>query len=214
LIRHALRGVLAQLKREAVTLEASDCAEAMRVLEQNSDVDLILLDLTAPNGDGFSALAMLRERRPTTDVVCLAGSSDMGEVMRALELGAVGYIPKSTPCEVIGRPEARDRIKRDSRRCERSLPPSTRPHPAADRSARALAAGKKQQGDRACAGVGGTDSQKSRDCHPQSAQGCEPDRGRDCSGETQVETAGADYALTGQSLRRRIASAARRRVSG
>jgi len=101
LIRHALRGVLAQLKREAVTLEASDCGEAMRVLEQNSDVDLILLDLTAPDGDGFSALATLRERRPTTDVVCLAESSDMGEVMRALELGAVGYIPKSTSCEVI-----------------------------------------------------------------------------------------------------------------
>ena len=101
LIRHALRGMLAQLRREAVTLEASDCPEAMQVLEQNFDLDLILLDLTAPDGDGFSALATLRERCPTTNVVCLAGSSDMREVMRALQLGAVGYIPKSTPCEVI-----------------------------------------------------------------------------------------------------------------
>jgi DNA-binding NarL/FixJ family response regulator len=101
LIRHALRAVLAQLKREAVTLEAFDCTQAMRLLEKNSDIDLILLDLTAPDGDGFSALATLRERCPQTDVVCLAASSDMRDVMRALELGAVGYIPKSTPCEVI-----------------------------------------------------------------------------------------------------------------
>ena len=101
LIRHALRAVLAQLKRKAVTVEAFDCAEAMRLLEHDSDVDLILLDLTAPDGDGFSALAMLRERHPGTNVVCLAASSDMHEVMRALELGAIGYIPKSTPCEVI-----------------------------------------------------------------------------------------------------------------
>jgi DNA-binding NarL/FixJ family response regulator len=101
LIRHALRAVLAQLKRDAVTLEASDCGEAMRVLDQNSDIDLIVLDLTAPDGDGFSALATLRERCPNIDVVCLAASSGMREVMRALELGAVGYIPKNTPCEVI-----------------------------------------------------------------------------------------------------------------
>ena len=73
----------------------------MQVLEQNFDLDLILLDLTAPDGDGFSALATLRERCPTTNVVCLAGSSDIREVMRALQLGAAGYIPKSTPCEVI-----------------------------------------------------------------------------------------------------------------
>jgi DNA-binding NarL/FixJ family response regulator len=101
LIRHALRGVLAQLRRQAITLEASDCAQAMRLLEQNHNVDLILLDLGAPDGGGFSALAALRERCPEIDVVCLAGSSDMREVMRAVELGAVGYIPKSTPCEVI-----------------------------------------------------------------------------------------------------------------
>ena len=61
LIRHALRGVLAQLKRQAITLEASDCAQAMRLLEQNHNVDLILLDLGAPDGGG-SIWSRLRRR--------------------------------------------------------------------------------------------------------------------------------------------------------
>jgi DNA-binding NarL/FixJ family response regulator len=101
LIRHALRAVVAQLKHDAVTLEAFDCAEAMRLLGPDADVDLILLDLSAPDGDGFSALARLRQSYPNTAVVCLAPSSEIRDVTRALDLGAAGYIPKSTPCEVI-----------------------------------------------------------------------------------------------------------------
>jgi hypothetical protein len=45
LIRRALRGVLAQLKRDVLILEASDCTKAAPLLDDNADLDLILLDL-------------------------------------------------------------------------------------------------------------------------------------------------------------------------
>lgn len=101
LIRQAMQGVLKKLRRDAVVLEAPTCQKAMRVLADNPDVSLILLDLTLPDGDGFSVLAELRERYPAASLVVLSAVKDPANVMRALDLGAQGYIPKSAEGDVI-----------------------------------------------------------------------------------------------------------------
>jgi DNA-binding NarL/FixJ family response regulator len=102
LIRDALRGVLKELKGEADVLEASDCRQAMALIAENaSDLGLILLDLHLPDRDGFSALAEVRQRYPTISVVVLSGQHDRGTVMRALDLGVSGFIPKSGQREVM-----------------------------------------------------------------------------------------------------------------
>jgi PleD family two-component response regulator len=56
LIREALRGVLKELKEDATILEASDWQETTSLLQEHSDVDLILLDLGLPDKNGFTAL--------------------------------------------------------------------------------------------------------------------------------------------------------------
>jgi DNA-binding NarL/FixJ family response regulator len=102
LIRDALRGVLKELKGEADVLEASDCRQAMALIAENADdLGLILLDLGLPDRDGFSALAEVRERYPAICVVVLSGQHDHASVVKALQLGALGYIPKSGQREVM-----------------------------------------------------------------------------------------------------------------
>lgn len=102
LIRDALRGVLKELKGDAHVLEASDCQQAMRLVADNADdLGLILLDLNLPDRDGFSALAELRERYPAVSVVVLSGQHDRNSVVKALDLGALGYIPKSGQRDVM-----------------------------------------------------------------------------------------------------------------
>jgi DNA-binding NarL/FixJ family response regulator len=101
LIREALRGVLKELRSDAVVLEASDCRQSMLLVEQHLDLDLILLDLALPDRDGLSMLAELRERYPAIPVVVLSGVNDRSNVTRALELGVLGYIPKTTQREVM-----------------------------------------------------------------------------------------------------------------
>src|SRR5262249_46687938 len=64
LIREALHGVLRKLTRDAVILEASNCAQTMEAVASHPDISLILLDLNLPDRDGFSMLAELRERNP------------------------------------------------------------------------------------------------------------------------------------------------------
>jgi DNA-binding NarL/FixJ family response regulator len=102
LIRDALRGVLKELKGEADVLEASDCRQAMALIAENADqLGLILLDLGLPDRDGFSALAEVRERYPAICVVVLSGHQDSASVVKVMELGATGFIPKSGQREVM-----------------------------------------------------------------------------------------------------------------
>src|SRR5262245_50373886 len=66
----------------------------MRLIEQNTDVELVLLDLSLPDRDGFDALAEIGERYPTISVVVLSDHQDR-------DLGALGFIAKSTARDVM-----------------------------------------------------------------------------------------------------------------
>ena len=102
LIRDALRGVLKELKGEADVLEASDCRQAMALIVENADdLGLVLLDLNLPDRDGFSALSEVRERYPAISVIVLSGQHDRDTGFKALDLGALGFIPKSGQREVM-----------------------------------------------------------------------------------------------------------------
>jgi DNA-binding NarL/FixJ family response regulator len=101
LIRDALHGVLNKLTRDAVVLEASNWAQTMEAVANHPDISLILLDLMLPDREGFSMLAELRERNPAVSVVVLSAVQDRASVMKALDLGAMGYIPKSGRNEVM-----------------------------------------------------------------------------------------------------------------
>jgi len=101
LIREALRGVFDDLKTEVAMFEASDSRQAMQLVEENTDLGLILLDLNLPDRDGFSVLSELRERHPGIAIVVLSAAQDRNSVTKALDLGAVGFIPKTGQREVM-----------------------------------------------------------------------------------------------------------------
>jgi DNA-binding NarL/FixJ family response regulator len=101
LIREALRGVLKELDESASILEAPRWGDAARLLEEHPDLALVLLDLGLPDRDGFAALEEARTRYPKVPVVILSGSCARDHVVKALDLGAVGFIPKSGEREVM-----------------------------------------------------------------------------------------------------------------
>lgn len=101
LIREALRGVLKALKGDATIVEAANWHQASQQIEQGKGFDLVLLDLNLPDRDGSDILAELRERYPAVSVVVLSARHDRESVARALELGALGFIPKSSEREVM-----------------------------------------------------------------------------------------------------------------
>jgi DNA-binding NarL/FixJ family response regulator len=73
----------------------------MRLIEQHPDLHLILLDLNLPDRDGLAALSDLRKHHATISIVVLSAFHDRETILRVLELGALGFIPKSSPREVM-----------------------------------------------------------------------------------------------------------------
>jgi DNA-binding NarL/FixJ family response regulator len=101
LIRDALRGVLKALREDATILEASNSRDATTLIDQNQDLALVLLDLRLPDRDGLDVLAEVRARHPSVSVAMLSAFTDRENVVKALDAGAQGFIPKTDSREVL-----------------------------------------------------------------------------------------------------------------
>lgn len=101
LIRQALLVVLRQLDSDLEVLEAGACHDALALAESNNDLDLVLLDIHLPGVSGLDALQSFRERVPAVPVVVISASEDPDDVTRALDSGAMGFIPKSQSSQVM-----------------------------------------------------------------------------------------------------------------
>jgi DNA-binding NarL/FixJ family response regulator len=94
LFRGALRQAVATVLTSSKIDEAGTFEELTGLLEQNSDVDLVLLDLKMPGISGFSGLIYLRAQYPAVPVVVVSASDDVGTIRRSLDFGASGFVPK------------------------------------------------------------------------------------------------------------------------
>ncbi len=101
LIREAMRGVLKDLVPDACVIEASDARRLGEAIEKNPDLALLLLDLNLPDQDGLAILAELKDSHPALSIVVLSAFEDRDTVRRALDLGALGFIPKNTERDVV-----------------------------------------------------------------------------------------------------------------
>lgn len=101
LILEALKQVLRDLDAGIEIVEARDGRQAVDQAQLNPDLALILLDLTLPYMHGFELIAELRSSSPDTPVVVLSATEDRETVLRAINDGAMGFIPKSSKTEVL-----------------------------------------------------------------------------------------------------------------
>ena len=101
LIREALRHVLTVLDADIKLIEAQNFSEGLAAAGDNPDLDLILLDLGLPDIKGADALEQLRQRYPALPTVVLSASEDPATVTRAIETGAMGFIPKTTSSHLL-----------------------------------------------------------------------------------------------------------------
>ena len=102
LFREALRGAVARVLPDARLREAASVDALYALVENESDADLLLLDLNMPGAQGFSALVHLRALHPQLPIVVVSAREEPAVMRRALDHGAVGFIPKSADAATLG----------------------------------------------------------------------------------------------------------------
>jgi DNA-binding NarL/FixJ family response regulator len=101
LFRDALRQAVASVVASAKIDEAGSFQDLTALLGQDSDVDMVLLDLSMPGISGFSGLIYLRAQYPAIPVVIVSASDDVVTIRSSLEFGASGFIPKRFGVETL-----------------------------------------------------------------------------------------------------------------
>ena len=101
LIQEALKHVLTELDAALDLVQAEDASDAHAALSGAPDTELIVLDLTLPRSDGFELLSDLRRDWPGIPLLVLSATHDRATVERALDLGAMGFIPKTANTRVL-----------------------------------------------------------------------------------------------------------------
>ncbi len=94
LILQALQSVIEGLGSDTTVIGASSARAARETLQAGSEFDLVLLDLNLGDADGFDVLVELRAAYPALPVVVVSASDRSSDVIRAIDSGAMGFVPK------------------------------------------------------------------------------------------------------------------------
>lgn len=100
-VRRGLRQILQEDERIHIVDEASTGREALSMARAHH-YDIILLDISMPDGGGLDVLGALCEQTPRPRVLVLSMYPEKQYAMRALKSGAGGYLTKdSMPDELL-----------------------------------------------------------------------------------------------------------------
>lgn len=101
LFRQGLKFAITDGLGGARVSEAATMEEAIALLGQHPDVDLITLDVRMPGMDGGEGLRTIRRLRPGLPITVISALEDRRTILSMLDHGASGFIPKGMEAEAI-----------------------------------------------------------------------------------------------------------------
>lgn len=101
LFRTALLQSIQMAFNHTQLLEADSLDTLLRLLNQDEDIDLLLLDLKMPGTNGMSGLIQLRSEYPDLPIVVISASEEIAIVSQVKHYGAFGFIPKSSDMKTL-----------------------------------------------------------------------------------------------------------------
>jgi DNA-binding NarL/FixJ family response regulator len=96
LVLSALQAVIQRVGGDTTVVGVDSAAAARNALRNDSDFDLVLLDLALGDTDGFEVLEEFRATYPAVPIVVVSASDRTSDVIRAIDSGAMGFVPKKS----------------------------------------------------------------------------------------------------------------------
>lgn len=96
LVLSALQAVIQNIGSGTSVVGVESAAAARATMRADADYDLVLLDLALDDADGFDVLVEFRAAFPAVPVVVVSASDRASDVIRAIDNGAMGFVPKKS----------------------------------------------------------------------------------------------------------------------
>jgi len=97
LILEGLHQLLRQLDSEVEVYDAQSGGGGLRLADAHPDADILLLGMEMPDPNGLVLLRTLCERHPFMRIVVMSTTVRRADVVRVMDLGAMGFLPKKSP---------------------------------------------------------------------------------------------------------------------
>lgn len=92
----AERTLAESIQQEFLLIHAETMKEALQILRDQPDIDLVLSDLRLPDGSGLELLQKIRASKSAPAVVLVTGQGDQEVAVAALKAGAADYLVKQS----------------------------------------------------------------------------------------------------------------------
>ncbi len=100
MLTDALAAMLGSSRSISVVFKAYDCA-GLRATLKEAGPQVLLLDVSLPDGDGIKLVPEIYAAWPETSVLVLTSMSNEATLLRALDAGVAGFVPKHGSLEVL-----------------------------------------------------------------------------------------------------------------
>ncbi len=96
-----LEMILHDYNPELKLVTAKNYTEIFNIIKQDKDFNLVLTDLAMPGAQWLDAITRIHRTLPETPIIILSAVFDREIVQKTIEIGAAGYIPKTSSNAVI-----------------------------------------------------------------------------------------------------------------
>lgn len=101
IVRQGLKMMLEQDEDIQVLYEAENGEEAIKIIEENDVIDLVVLDVRMPVMNGMETTRIIKERWPHIKVLILTTFNDEQYALETLKDGASGFLLKTADSEKL-----------------------------------------------------------------------------------------------------------------
>ena len=92
---------ISKLNPESVVIQVSSFAQALKILEKEQNIDLVIMDADMLSPHIFQNIEKLQNLPNTPRIVLISASEDIEQISKIIKTGITGYIPRQTDLTLL-----------------------------------------------------------------------------------------------------------------
>lgn len=98
-----LRILMEVLKEKYAIVAATSGFQALKMIEDDPEIELVLLDVVMPDMDGYETCRKIRDLNPEMPVIFVSANTHTEEILKGFDSGGVDYLTKPIEASVVSR---------------------------------------------------------------------------------------------------------------